>query len=340
MVPKSKRGRVKVDLRHALISSTEYPLCFSNSKVESKVIVDTGVFVWISPNRTDFSTYAPSNMKIKDLSSTNTVEGEGLIRWDLQDESGYTVTVQAFGYHIPTAKVCLISPQVLIQQDGGRATITKKGIWLQLSNNVTLFGKYCTRSNLPLIPMAHTKSHRFSFWNEAFGLNVNNLHELQNILGENNTNLSASQKEVLLWHQRLSHASIRWVQMLMRKRDWLTSEGGESLHNGPFIWTRSSAPTCDISRLKCRACLCAKATVKRPQHMPPRPSMEWGYLKANDVYPGSCISADHYFSPVQGCLLHTFGRECHGYTCGSLFVDHASGKIFNFPQFSTNATET
>ena len=128
MVPKRKRGRVNVDLRRALIFSTEYPLCFSNSKVESEVIVDTGASIWISPNRTDFTTYAPSNMKIKDLSSTNTVEGEGLIRWDLQDESGYTVTVQAFGYHIPTAKVCLISPQVLIQQDGGRATITKKGI--------------------------------------------------------------------------------------------------------------------------------------------------------------------------------------------------------------------
>jgi hypothetical protein len=68
--------------------------------------------------------------------------------------------------------------------------------------------------------------------------------------------------------------------------------------------------------------------------------MEQGFLKEDDVYPGSCISADHYFSPVQGRLLHTFGRERHGYTCGSLFVDHASRKISNFPQFSTNATET
>ncbi len=67
--------------------------------------------------------------------------------------------------------------------------------------------------------------------------------------------------------------------------------------------------------------------------------MEQGFLKEDNVYPGSCISADHYFSPVQGRLLHTFGCERHGYTCGSLFVDHASRKIFNFPQFSTNATE-
>ena len=279
-------------------------------------------------------------MRITDLSSTNKVAGEGIIKWDLQDENGYTVLVQAFGYHIPAAKVRLLSPQVLIQQLGGHANITKMGIQLRLANNVTLFGKYCDCSNLPLIPMAHTKSHQLSFWNEAFGLNVTNSLKLKNILGEDNTNLSAAQKEVLLWHQRLSHASIRWVQMLMQKRDKLNSDGHVSLHNGPFISTKSRAPTCDISGLKCGSCLCAKATVKWPQHTSPRPSPMRGYLKENDVYPGSCISADRYFSPVQGRLLHTFGREPHGYTCGCLFVDHASGKIFNFPQFSTTATET
>ncbi len=100
-----------------------------------------------------------------------------------------------------------------------------------------------------------------------------------NILGKDNTLLSASQEEVLFWHQQISHTSIRWVQMLMQKRDWLKSEGRESLHNGPFITTRSCAPTCGIPNLKCGACLCEKATVKRPQHVPPRPSMEQGFLK-------------------------------------------------------------
>ena len=27
-------------------------------------------------------------------------------------------------------------------------------------------------------------------------------------------------------------------------------------------------------------------------------------------------------------------------TCGTLFVDHASGKLFNYPQISTTASET
>jgi len=45
-------------------------------------------------------------------------------------------------------------------------------------------------------------------------------------------------------------------------------------------------------------------------------------------------------SSVMGCLPHIFGRERIGYSCGTLFVDHASGKLFNFCQSSTNADET
>ncbi len=56
--------------------------------------------------------------------------------------------------------------------------------------------------------------------------------------------------------------------------------------------------------------------------------------------PRDCISTDHFFSPVNGRLLHTYGCKRKGYTCGSLFVDHDSDKIFHFPQFSTNASKT
>jgi hypothetical protein len=52
------------------------------------------------------------------------------------------------------------------------------------------------------------------------------------------------------------------------------------------------------------------------------------------------MSADHYISPIPGHLYTSFGREQRGYSCGTLFVDHASGKIFNFPQLSTTTAET
>jgi hypothetical protein len=45
-------------------------------------------------------------------------------------------------------------------------------------------------------------------------------------------------------------------------------------------------------------------------------------------------------SSVMGWLPHTFGRERVGYSCGTLFVDHASGNLFNFCHYSTTAAKT
>jgi hypothetical protein len=127
----------------------------------------------------------------------------------------------------------------------------------------------------------------------------------------------------------------------MHDRKWLLGHGNAvSLHSGPFIKTKSRALVCDTSTLKCTACLCAIASCQSPSNQDPRPLQKNQLLKQGHLRPGDCVSADCYFSPVQGCLLHTFAREKHGYTCGSLYVDHASRKIFNCPQFSTNTLET
>ncbi len=128
----------------------------------------------------------------------------------------------------------------------------------------------------------------------------------------------------------------------MQDWKWLPKTGyfDAALHLGPFIVTKSHAPTCDISNMKCVACLFAKASTQSPPNMAPRPSPKPHTLKSNHLTPGDCVSADHYLSSVPGCLPHTFGTERIGYTCGSLFVDHAGGKKFNFPQYSNNASKT
>jgi hypothetical protein len=80
------------------------------------------------------------------------------------------------------------------------------------------------------------------------------------ILSSENQILSSSQKELLLWHKRLSHANLAWIQNLMQDCKWLNdSMMASSLHTGPFISSSSQAPTCDVQGLKCSACLCAKA---------------------------------------------------------------------------------
>ncbi len=45
------------------------------------LIIDSGASICITPHRPDFITYKTNNMKIKDLSSSNKVAGEGLLRW-------------------------------------------------------------------------------------------------------------------------------------------------------------------------------------------------------------------------------------------------------------------
>ena len=144
----------------------------------------------------------------------------------------------------------------------------------------------------------------------------------------------------------------------MQDRHWIPSHNNHALHKGPFIPCKEDrGPRCDITGLKCAACLTAKATLRTPRsrgtatltaHSPnnDRPCHNQliidreMILKQGHTKPGECVSADHYISAIQRCLFNTFGHEKQGYTCGTLFVDHASGKIFNFSQYSNTAAET
>ncbi len=103
-----------------------------------------------------------------------------------------------------------------------------------------------------------------------------------------NTYLSHSQKELLLWHQWLSYASISWVQLIMRERTFLPCIGNEiALHSGPLIKLKSLAPHYDTSKLKCTACLYAKASIRSPSNQPPCHSVKYKTLKTNHLKPGN-----------------------------------------------------
>ncbi len=150
------------------------------------------------------------------------------------------------GYHIPNAEVCFLSPQVLLNTIRGKAIQTVQGIDIILDNGSNVYAKFCPKSNLLLIPLSLENEHKNCFWNNAFGFGADSFQEIntiKTILHQNNANLSASQKELLLWHQRLSHASVNWVQTLMRKKKWLpgSADNKNALHSGPFIPTKSRA---------------------------------------------------------------------------------------------------
>ncbi len=117
----------------------------------------------------------------------------------------------------------------------------------------------------------------------------------------------------------------------MRDRKWLVDGNSmASLHSGPFIVSKYHIPDCDVQSLKCSACLCAKATSWTTKLKSSTVEPTKNNLLRSHLVPGRCMLVDHYFSPKMGRLPHTFGRERIGYSCGTLFVDHASGKSFNF----------
>ena len=332
--------------------------CFSGIiKERLPLIVDTGASVCISPRREDFISYKPSKLKIKDLSSSNKVLGEGMLRWSVRDANGEIVTLELPGYHIPAAEVRLLSPQVLLSLVGGRSLQTSANIQFELDNGICMVANYCQKSNLPMLQTSTAIAPRCAL-SDAFVYSAGAAKEVTNVLSSSNKGINAAQKEALLWHQRLAHAHMPWIYLLMRNRKWLRDrESDHALHVGPFIPCKEAiAQGSDIKCLKCAACQTAKASVRSPRA---EHRHEFRYeakaisdftakingskkkiLKAGHAKPGDCVSADHYISGTPGRLPNTYGRERRGYTCGTLFIDHASGKIFNFCQLSTSAEET
>jgi hypothetical protein len=193
---------------------------------------------------------------------------------------------------------------------------TVNGIDVVLDDGNNFGATFCPHSNLPVIPLALDNNTKQCFWNMAFGFSIDSfgdINTVKNTLHQANTNLSSSQKELLLWHQRLSHASVKWIQAMMRDRKRLPSNDGNdtALHSGPFIPTKmgSRAHSCNTSTLQCAACLYAKDATRSPTNLAPRPSPKNDILKQNHLQPGDCLLADHYFSPIPGRLPHTFGHE-------------------------------
>ncbi len=151
------------------ILTIEFPSCYRNTiDHESLLIIDSGASVCITPHRLDFITYKMSNIKIKDLSSSNTVAGEGLLRWKVEDCAGRIVNLDLPGYHIPGAEVCLLSPQVILSVFGGHTTQTTQIIEVCLANGLVLDADLCPQSCLLLFPFVPGGSKLSSFWTYAF----------------------------------------------------------------------------------------------------------------------------------------------------------------------------
>jgi hypothetical protein len=215
------------------------------------------------------------------------------------------VALDLQGYYVKSAEVRLLSPQVLLATYGGETRQTTQCIQVSLTNGISINAHFCPCSRLPLLPFYPKFSDSTLFWGSAFTYLVDTLVESKSILSSMNTNLSASQKELLLWHQRLSHTNVSWIQTLMQDRKWLIESFDEisALHTGPFIHSSTQAKTCNAKGLKCAACLCAKAhsRIQIKKKLDSQHIINEKMLKKEHLLPGSCIFVNHYMSSVMGC---------------------------------------
>jgi hypothetical protein len=104
-------------------------------------------------------------------------------------------------------KFVFLSPQILLSIFGGHTTQTKQKVEVCLENGLILHAHLCPRSCLPLLPFLPSDMPT-TFWCDAFAYSAADVAQTKSILNSENQNLASSQKELLLWHQRLSHANL------------------------------------------------------------------------------------------------------------------------------------
>jgi hypothetical protein len=136
-----------------------------------------------------------------------------------------------------------------------------------------------------------------------------------------NANLSEPEKELLRWHARLGHLGFRKIQFLMRTGILSRSESTRRLQ----------VAACKLSRPpKCAACQFGKQSQRpSPGQKTTAVKDRAGVLKTDHLFPGQCVSVDHFVCSTKGRLFTSRGKTDANemYSGGCLFVDHATNHV-------------
>ena len=162
------------------------------------------------------------------------------------------------------------------------------------------------------------------------------------VLSEANENLTPSQKELLLDHQRFGHINMSHLQELYHPRDIVCKFDGCSKDSNPCL------PACHAGVSSCDQPMCLACAAARSHHRPTgtthskKDPEHQNVIAAERLQPGDQIHVDNYESSVHGHLTHTYGKEkWHQCYCGgTIFYDASSGLIKVYHQSSLDADST
>jgi hypothetical protein len=347
----------------------EQVLRCSDDSDDMPIVIDSGASRSLTPNRDDFTTFRPLDSKINGIGAQSKICGVGTVRWRIIDMKDKLHVIETQAYYVPDASIRLYSPQFHFKENmRGRLVLDCNGVKLHLPNGATLKTlefPFQTSSNLPLIlPASHPAVNRALYTPssvEGFFQSFDSVlpkfhpvyenidvaigdHDLHSFLVDStNSNLSKAQKELLVWHWKLGHVDMNRLQKLMHPLKPNDSfESRESLCPPVVVPTKNSKThLCDVPC--CRACVFAKMTKKSPGvHSSKADPTKFMALSRDHLQPGDAVSVDQYIVSEKGRLLRSFGKEkpSNKYSGGTIYVDHASGKIFLHHQVSLRAGET
>ena len=229
---------------------------------DTPIVLDSGCSVSITPHLEDFvgDLRNTNDKEMHGLSDSVEMQGEGVVEWTIRDVHGNVGMVRTRAYYMPTARMRLCSTQTYFQENKHSTCSlhqTHEKVTLTTAEGETLTFPYNPSSNLPLMFMdvnltraGLTKEQVLNLTHED---NSDLLLSTMSLLDKNNHNLSAGDKELLLWHNRVSHAGFSWVQSLMHKK----KNGVGDDPDPPVIPTKTTtAARCDPP--KCPACQLSK----------------------------------------------------------------------------------
>ena len=156
---------------------------------------------------------------------------------------------------------------------------------------------------------------------------------------DSNSNLSSAQLELLSWHYRLGHVNMHSLQRILHhSKPTDNKDTSEELCHPCIVNTKfASTKTCPVP--KCPACILGKME-RIPKSTTRTHKSSTGILGQNAVNPGDRVSSDQYEVRLKGRTLTTSKDQNQMYNGGTIFIDHASGKVFGYHQVSLRAGET
>jgi hypothetical protein len=348
----------------------------SSNKDDLPIVIDTGASCTITPVLSDFI-HAPTSPDTDSLGSLTTVKtkvsGQGPIEWDIEDVNGCLKKLQTISYYVPEATIRLFSPQAYFKDNPlAHLTLNIDGIALNMTCGTVLNFPIQPGSNLPIMltkqslqrgrdnstftkplhkPSIDSLSNLVSFLcSKTYDYFVHGtVFHFQHsgamaavicddaVLKQANNNISPEQKELLLWHYRLGHIGFGHVQSLLQKP---RTTSLNDMQSRLIIPSNNKCSHCFPPL--CTACQYAKQKRKNPPKHAMHPAPTTTGLSDDILDPGGRVSVDIYCSSTPGRLPHTFGKEKTSlqYTCGAIFVDHATRLIHNTHQHSTTTAES